>query len=101
MNEYVLNNQQFTLGLEEEWSSYREVTVAYLKKVSTKRGEYHVFIDSVGETYYLRPRHSGDSIEEVMVGKVLVNVDKEARTEAGADLTLTIFAVGSLRLLDQ
>jgi hypothetical protein len=101
MKTNTLENQDFLLGIQEEWDLYHEVAVKFIKEITTQGYGYHLFADAKGEmSYYLRPRYSGHDIEGIFVEKrIIVNIaKKDSGAKQDINRSPVFYATGILKL---
>ena len=101
MKTNILEHRDFLLSVQEEWDSYYEVTVKFIKEVTTHGYTYHLFTDKEAEkSYYLRPRYTGHDIEGIFVEKrIIVNIaKKDSDVDRGNNQSPIFYATGILQL---
>lgn len=101
MNKYILTNNVFLLGVEENWDTYHEVTVRFVEKVNIGEYTYYLFVDiKTDEHFYLRPRYAGHRIEGISAEKrIVVNLFKRTLdVDPGSDQQPQFYATGLLQL---
>ncbi len=78
MKTNILENQDFLLGVQEDWDSYYEVKVKFIKEVNIGVYIYYLFADKNTEkSFCLSPRYEGHHIEGIYVEKqIVVNLFK-------------------------
>jgi len=97
MYKNILETRSYILGVDETWDNYYELTVKFIEEVTIGEYSYHHFIDeSSNNSFYLKPRYTGQSIEWVMVQNVIVNIVSKDSNEQ-----LRFRATGILKLKDK
>ncbi|NCP87984.1 hypothetical protein GW781_13445 [bacterium] len=101
MKTNIFKNQNFILGVEEEWDIYYEVAVKFVEEVTINNYWYHVFSDeNTGKTFYLRPLFSGHPIEGIFIEKRIdVSISKKEHPVDKTNTKIpTDYATGILKL---
>lgn len=102
MKTNILANHKFVLGLQEDWNSYYEATVEFVREVTFQSFDYLLFEDRTSNrSYYLRPRLVGHDIEGIFVEKnINVNISKkDPDPHQNGNKPPIFYATGMLRLL--
>jgi hypothetical protein len=83
MRKSILINLDFLLGVQKTWDSYYEVIVQFTKETTINGYKYHIFTEKDNKnSYYLRPRYSGQQIEGVLIEKrIVVSISERDRNK--------------------
>ena len=102
MNTDILKNRDFLLGIQQDWDSYYEVTVRFVREMVVSHFTYYLFTEKKTEKlFYLSPNFVGHDIKNVTIEKrifvkVFVENPKRQKTKQP-----DLFADGVLLLPDQ
>jgi len=93
---------EYILVIQENWDSYEELVVKFVRRISISDFHYYLFEDiTTNKIYYLSPRYIGQKIEDVIPEeKVVVNISKQEATTSPVEIVHPkTYAIGTLQVL--